>query len=764
MANDDFPNMSDTDMPRVPLTLTEMRDMARGDLDETVREDMRQQWRGDARFSLQSVTLISSAPTLASGNVATQIPLFSIKETDEKPDFESVFSDTGQDEPNSAYKVAKSLSAFFTAAEFDAATFDISINLESGDVALDLATQLPALHGEALVLHFATAQGAEIDIVVTQQVEETPPTDTKPDEAPGTRIEKTGPAETDDVVEAAAADNTHLPDGLLVATGDIIDPIVLPKLTEPPLIPQTEDEVSFQRPHQSLTFEGDDFGRVELTSLQAREQIFFADRQEDALEARFVRDDNGVKFVVSLDGIAEQAASIFAYVPVGSDVSLYDSSGAPVSIPDAVYVYGDNTAQLSGGDEDNIILGSDAAERIRGAKGDDVIYGGDGDDNISAGRGLDQIDGGQGNDRLTGGRGNDSFVFAGRDFGDDLIVDYKVEDRIHLLDVDADDVYARFVQEEGAIFLRISVYTGPEASASVRVNIDPSVDVSLFAQDGTPIDIWKGVHVSGTAGDDYIISQDMDAQQFDTSIESGAGNDFIIEFGGTNRLDGGAGDDYLFGGVDTDVLIGGAGNDHLTGDAGSDIFLFTGAAFGHDRVWDLQSDDIIVLSDLDVGQVRARFEVSQGTMQFRILVGEEAKWTASVHLESVTPDDNPALYTADGVLLLPDEELHHLNSEKVDAHQATDGSDVFHLGGGATDTVQGYDINFDRLLLNVSDTLHAQVEAAESNADALALVAQETGLSFEQSGNNTLVHLGGETALIIEDTDDEFDFTHLDIV
>lgn len=343
MAEDDFPNLSDSDIPPIHLSLSELRDMARGDLDETLREGLRQQWRPDARYGLQAVSLSAAAPTLASGNVASQIPLFSQKETDAPSDFEAAFSNPANEAEKTAHQVGKSLLAFFGSTEFDATQFDIVIDFESGDVTLDLSSQFPVLEGAALVLHFATAQGAEIDVVVSKQAEEEDLGDAqadKPSEILTEAVEPSKPTE---------AENVTLPEGLLVKTDDIVIPTVLPPQVEATLPAATGDDTSQQLPRQSLVFAGDDFGRIELTPTQAREQIFFADRQEDALEARFVRDDNGVKFVVTLDGIAEQTASIFAYVPVGSDVSIFDSSGAPVSVPDAVYVYGDGGAVLSGG-------------------------------------------------------------------------------------------------------------------------------------------------------------------------------------------------------------------------------------------------------------------------------------------------------------------------------------------------------------------------------------------------------------------------------
>ena len=96
--------------------------------------------------------------------------------------------------------------------------------------------------------------------------------------------------------------------------------------------------------------------------------------------------------------------------------------------------------------------------------------------------------------------------------------------------------------------------------------------------------------------------------------------------------------------------------------------------------------------------------------------------------------------------------------------------------GGATDIVRGFDVAQDRLGLDVSNALLTQVSALSDNDAKLALLGAELGLSFDNSASlatgapsndaaqtDMAVMIAGEVALILEDTEDEFDFTQLDI-
>jgi uncharacterized protein (TIGR01370 family) len=77
--------------------------------------------------------------------------------------------------------------------------------------------------------------------------------------------------------------------------------------------------------------------------------------------------------------------------------------------------------------------------------------------------------------------------------------------------------------------------------------------------------------LSGTGGSDIAFGRD--------------GKDVIRGGSGADYLDGGAGNDRLSGGNGADIYVGGRGDDILSDSAGKgDLFLFSGKAFGDDRI------------------------------------------------------------------------------------------------------------------------------------------------------------------------------------
>ena len=82
----------------------------------------------------------------------------------------------------------------------------------------------------------------------------------------------------------------------------------------------------------------------------------------------------------------------------------------------------DNTYELTGGSQRDIIIGGNNEniihgwghnDELYGNDGVDIIFGGDGDDRISGGKGHDYIYGGNGQDIIDGGTGSDTMVFKG---------------------------------------------------------------------------------------------------------------------------------------------------------------------------------------------------------------------------------------------------------------------------------------------------------------------------------------------------------------
>lgn len=112
-------------------------------------------------------------------------------------------------------------------------------------------------------------------------------------------------------------------------------------------------------------------------------------------------------------------------------------------------VGGDERDRLAGGDDADTLEGGQGNDRLFGNAGDDTLFGNAGGDRLFGRTGSDLLDGGYGNDTLRGGTGDDTldgggnddtlhggfgadvFVFAGDDFGQDVVLDFvPAEDRV----------------------------------------------------------------------------------------------------------------------------------------------------------------------------------------------------------------------------------------------------------------------------------------------------------------------------------------------
>ena len=718
----------------------------------TLRSDARGPVRSDARLTLQSVSY-AAAPTAASSNLASPVTLYSQQTQQDTPSHhaDSLLRD-GQSQTASVSNPSSlpdDLVAYFAHPDFNPADFQlVTETAPSGETALHIIG-LERIEPQEGVLHFTFEDEAGAAVNVEAQAVVPKETAQKPSQPTENAITDKDEAKVEVTVKEDAPQISQL----LAAPAPFIFPEASP--SETVAVPEQDEPVSDATP-QAHVFSGTQFGVHEIVDYRPDEKIYLTDAATDTINAQFIRDTNGVKFEITLNEISASQARIFGYVPVGEDITIFGKDGRPVGPDDAVFVYGDGRQNLRGGDEDNIIIGTSGNEWLRGKKGDDLLHGGGGNDRINGGRGNDILDGGEGDDRLTGGRGDDVFAFSGDSFGNDLIVDYALGDRIHLLDVEADDVFARFVREGNEVFLRISIHSQPEATAHIRVNVAVDMDVAIYGADGTQVAVHPGLRLEGTSGDDYIAGTGEN-----DVVYAGAGNDVIEGGAGDNSLYGEAGDDVLIGGDALDIIDGGAGDDHIFGNGGTDIFIFTGQEFGHDRIYDYGAGDLILLSDFDVGAVSARFEIENGQLQFAITANGEAQLSASVTLENVSQSDFVTVLAGEAAPVFADSALHHLADEDT-LFSGTSGADVFHTQTAATHVVSGFDATLDTIGLDVSDATLAAVEAAQPE-DQLATLLDQGDISVTTLDGDTYVSVADELRLILDDSDDPIDFTQFDI-
>jgi Ca2+-binding RTX toxin-like protein len=82
----------------------------------------------------------------------------------------------------------------------------------------------------------------------------------------------------------------------------------------------------------------------------------------------------------------------------------------------------------------------------------------------------------------------------------------------------------------------------------------------------------KGILVNAGAGNDYVdVSGNYRARlSIPSTINGGAGNDYLVGGNGADSISGEAGNDRLIGLGGNDTLLGGDGRDYLVGGAGAD--------------------------------------------------------------------------------------------------------------------------------------------------------------------------------------------------
>jgi Ca2+-binding RTX toxin-like protein len=228
----------------------------------------------------------------------------------------------------------------------------------------------------------------------------------------------------------------------------------------------------------------------------------------------------------------------------GNDrLSVYDddTDGVPIQI------HGN-----AGNDEIEDAFGGSAGRTLTGGPGNDVVHGYHGNDTIDGGDGNDTVDGHDGNDQVRGGAGDD--VMWGDHYygpGADLLDGGPGTD------------------------------TTEEWGIPSDLTNQPRTSVSLdgVANDGRPgegdnVIAIERVRVSvvgdyvGTDGPDEIKVINP-GNEGPSSLSGRGGNDILVAEDFDDTVDGGAGDDTVEGGHGNDTVTGGPGRDTIYGDATS---------------------------------------------------------------------------------------------------------------------------------------------------------------------------------------------------
>ena len=194
---------------------------------------------------------------------------------------------------------------------------------------------------------------------------------------------------------------------------------------------------------------------------------------------------------------------------------------------------GDDTLDASG-------LQTVSAE-LSGGDGNDLLEGGAADDVLDGGAGDDELVGNKGNDVMRGGDGDDEMEWNNGD-GSDTMDGGIGEDTAEVNGADgAGDAFEVTNGADGGVFFQ-------------RTNLGPfTIDIVNT----------ETLELNGLGGDDTIDASGLDAGRANLEIDGGAGNDVLLGSAGDDVLLGGDGDDELVGNRGDDVMSGGDGDDEM---------------------------------------------------------------------------------------------------------------------------------------------------------------------------------------------------------
>jgi len=329
--------------------------------------------------------------------------------------------------------------------------------------------------------------------------------------------------------------------------------------------------------------------------------ITIADTQGDAIEltGEFSVDEEGEIHGTLTQIAILQAAAIVLTVSDFGDSQVHDivdglvaaldqESDGPPELHDLFELFGGDSIEVNGGEDDDELDGDDGDDDIGGGAGDDDIGGGAGDDHVHGDDGDDALHGDGGDDDVSGGAGDDDLC---GDEGDDDI------------DGGSGDDTADYSEETGGAGVHANLMKLMAVDTWGTHDRFKSIEnLSGSANDDTLIGDNKGNVCEGNDGGDHLKgmggNDSLDGGAGDDTLSGGNGKDDISGADGDDDLMGGNGKDDLDGGLDDDVLKGGNGNDvlnggdgldTLSGGRGRDTFVFSDPASGPDTIKDFHS-------------------------------------------------------------------------------------------------------------------------------------------------------------------------------
>ena len=411
-----------------------------------------------------------------------------------------------------------------------------------------------------------------------------------------------------------------------------------------------------------------------------------------------------------------------------ADESVVETSTVAVTIDRSDALAAQN---ITGTDNNDILIGGNFGDTLTGYDGDDVIDGGAGNDTLKGNSGNDTLIGGKGNDRLEGSYGDDTYIWNLGD-GFDTIYDYNGGN------TDNDTIkFGEGISFEDLLFERdgndLVIYVNNDKTQGITIQNYYSgysqVEKLEFA-DGTIVETSSvsivepeepsenaGQTISGTSDDDILIGSD--------------GDDTINAEDGYNDITGGKGNDIISAGYDRDTFYYnlGDGYDKITDLGGRDQIIF-GDGISKENISFYRKNDNLIISIND--------DFSQGIEIIDFFRNNDNR------IENIKFADNSTLRLTTGLILKTNELDGSITGTVEDDTlignigennlNGSSGDDILN-GGKGNDTLDG-DVGNDTYIWNLGDDIDTIRDTAGLNTIKFGENISFDDLTFKQDGNN----------------------------
>ena len=411
-----------------------------------------------------------------------------------------------------------------------------------------------------------------------------------------------------------------------------------------------------------------------------------------------------------------------------ADGTIVETSTVAVTIDRSDALAAQN---ITGTDNNDILIGGNFGDTLTGNDGDDVIDGGAGNDTLKGNSGNDTLIGGKGNDRLEGSYGDDTYIWNLGD-GFDTIYDYNGGN------TDNDTIkFGEGISFEDLLFERdgndLVIYVNNDKTQGITIQNYYSgysqVEKLEFA-DGTIVETSSvsivepeepsenaGQTISGTSDDDILIGSD--------------GDDTINAEDGYNDITGGKGNDIISAGYDRDTFYYnlGDGYDKITDLGGRDQIIF-GDGISKENISFYRKNDNLIISIND--------DFSQGIEIIDFFRNNDNR------IENIKFADNSTLRLTTGLILKTNELDGSITGTVEDDTlignigennlNGSSGDDILN-GGKGNDTLDG-DVGNDTYIWNLGDDIDTIRDTAGLNTIKFGENISFDDLTFKQDGNN----------------------------